>query len=527
MRILDKLDPERFFYHFEELTKIPHGSYNVDAISDYLASFGKNHGLETYQDEFKNVIIIKEASQGYENEPPIIIQGHMDMVAVHKPELDVDMKTEPLKVRVNEAEDYIYAEGTSLGGDDGFAVAAALTLLEDESLKHPRLEVVITTNEETGMEGARGIDLSMLKGTRLLNLDSEDEGIFLTSCAGGLRINADFPVRSISAPSDAYIYEIEIGGLLGGHSGEEIIKGRANSNKLAARMLKAIAGENKVYITSLKGGLADNAIPRVTTIKVVVTDPGSFEDKLRIFEEEVRNEFHKKDPGFTCRILSKKALSEPASGTGIPAIFDITDALDFLFTVPNGVQAMSADIEGLVETSLNLGIVELIDGSGNVTGRNVTNGNVTDGNVTDGNITNGYDVADDKAEASLHATFSVRSSIESAKKELTDRVLTLVKTYGGNAVITGDYPGWAYRSDSPLRDKMCALYEKMYGKKPILKAIHAGLECGLLNNKISGLDCVSIGPDMKDIHTTEEKLYISSSRRVYEFVRALLETKDL
>ncbi len=510
--MLSYLEPNRFFYYFEELTKIPHGSYNIDAISDYLASFGRRCDLETYQDEYKNVIMIKEASEGYENEPPIIIQGHMDMVAVHKPELDVDMKTEPLKVRVNEAEDYIYAEGTSLGGDDGFAVAATLALLEDESLKHPRLEVVITTNEETGMEGARGIDLSMLKGTRLLNLDSEDEGIFLTSCAGGLRINADFPVRSISAPSDAYIYEIEIGGLLGGHSGEEIIKGRANSNKLAARMLKAIAGENKVYITSLKGGLADNAIPRVTTIKVVVTDPGSFEDKLRIFEEEVRNEFHIKDPGFTCRIISNKSFDELTKEVNAPVIYDVTDALDFLFTVPNGVQAMSADIEGLVETSLNLGIVELIDGFGNVTGRNVTDG---------------YDVADDKAVSSLHATFSVRSSIESAKKELTDRVLTLVKTYGGNAVITGDYPGWAYRSDSPLRDKMCALYEKMYGKKPILKAIHAGLECGLLNNKISGLDCVSIGPDMKDIHTTEEKLYISSSRRVYEFVRSLIETKEL
>ena len=488
MRKLDKLDPERFFYYFEELTKIPHGSYNVDAISDYLASFGRIHGLETIQDEYKNVIIIKEASQGYENEPPIIIQGHMDMVAVHKPELDIDMKTEPLKVAVNEAEDYVYAEGTSLGGDDGFAVATALALLEDESLKHPRLEVVITTNEETGMEGAFGIDLSMLKGHTLLNLDSEDEGIFLTSCAGGLRINADFPVKEepLSHFEGFTCYEIEIGGLLGGHSGEEIIKGRANSNKLAARLLKGYS--NSVYLTMLEGGLADNAIPRTTKFSVLVEDESNFEAYLDKFTKDVRNEYHTKDPDLFCKVQSKKPVSEIRDS--IDTVVNATEAIKFLYTVPDGVQAMSADVEGLVETSLNLGIIKLNSDS-----------------------------------ASVHATFSVRSSIESAKSDLTNRVCLLADTYGGKVKITGRYPGWAYRADSPLRERMCALYEKMYGKKPVLKAIHAGLECGLFNNKISDLDCVSIGPDMKDIHTTEEKLYISSSRRVYEFVRALIETK--
>lgn len=486
MGVLSNLEPSKLFYYFEELTKIPHGSYNVDAISDYLAAFGKERGLETYQDDLKNVIIIKEATPGYENEPPLIIQGHMDMVAVHKPELDIDMKKEPLKVKVNEKEDYIYAEGTSLGGDDGIAVASGLALLDDDSLKHPRLEVVFTTNEETGMEGAAGIDLSMLKGNRLLNLDSEDEGIFLTSCAGGLRLNAYFPVKEVPADGLCF-FEVEIGGLLGGHSGEEIIKGRANSNKLSGRLLVSYekSGNDKVYISSLKGGLADNAIPRVTNLTVAVKDGESFEKFVSSFEEDLKKEFSSKDPGLY--VKAKKV--SPVENTGL---FDAEGALKFIFTCPNGVQTMSGDIEGLVETSLNLGIIELTEKDG--------------------------------AQV-VHTTFSIRSSVESAKEELTDKTILLAKTFGGKTVTSGNYPGWAYRADSPLREKMIGLFEKMYGKKPALKAIHAGLECGLLGNKINDLDCVSIGPDMKDIHTTEEKLYISSSRRVYEFVRALIEEK--
>ncbi|MCR4616689.1 MAG: aminoacyl-histidine dipeptidase [Lachnospiraceae bacterium] len=505
MAVLSNIEPKKVFYYFEELTKIPHGSYNVDAISDFLADFGKNRGLETYQDDLKNVIMIKEATPGYENEPALILQGHMDMVAVHKPELDIDMKTEPLKVAVNEKEDYIYAEGTSLGGDDGIAVACGLALLDDDTLKHPRLEVVFTTNEETGMEGAAGIDLSMLKGNRLLNLDSEDEGIFLTSCAGGLRLNIHFPAKEISYKdaADFTLYDVEIGGLLGGHSGEEIIKGRANSNKLAGRLLYSYMKDHKIYISDINGGLADNAIPRVTNLTVAVSDGPAFEALVKSFENNVKKEFASKDPGLYVKACKKNNSVSGGNPTDVAnngskesneslKLYDAEGAIKFIFTCPNGVQAMSGDIEGLVETSLNLGIVKL------ELGENAPN---------------------------IHATFSVRSSVGSSKEELTEKTVLLAKTYGGICVLSGNYPGWAFRSDSPLRDKMCALYEKMYGKKPVLKAIHAGLECGLLGNKIKDLDCVSIGPDMKDIHTTEEKLYISSSRRVYEFVRALIESK--
>ncbi|MCQ2494778.1 MAG: aminoacyl-histidine dipeptidase [Lachnospiraceae bacterium] len=514
MGVYSNLQPEKVFYYFEELTKIPHGSYNVDRISDYIADFGRSHNLETIQDEYKNVIIIKEASAGYENEPPIILQGHMDMVAVHKPDFNIDMTTEGLKAAINLEEDYIYAEGTSLGGDDGIAVAYALAILEDDTLSHPRLEVVITTNEEVGMDGARGIDLSMLKGNRLLNLDSEEEGYFLTGCAGGLRANYFLTLLSENIVSGT-LYEIEIGGLLGGHSGEEIIKGRANSNKLAARLLYEIkikldsnlaADNNPLYITHLNGGLADNAIPRETHIGLVVFNTS---EKYEVLTDEVISRFAKavaieyqtKDPGIYCRIISKEKVSDISA-------YEATDAVRFLNAAPDGVQAMSSDVPGLVETSLNLGIVEfpICNKPADLDAYEAKYGT--------------------RGSARLHAAFCVRSSIESSKYALVDSIMSIADLVDASYNIVGDYPGWQYRTDSPLREKMIALYEKMYGKKPIVQAIHAGLECGILGNKINDLDCVSIGPDMQNIHTTEERLYISSTRRVYEYIVALLATKD-
>lgn len=484
MGTLSNLEPSRVFHYFEEITKIPHGSYNVDMISDYLASWGKAHSLETYQDDLKNVIIIKEASEGYEQEPPIILQGHMDMVAVHKPSCNIDMKTEGLTVAVNEAGDYIYAENTSLGGDDGIAIAYALAILEDDTIKHPRLEVIFTTNEETGMEGAAGIDLSMLKGNRLLNLDSEDEGIFLAGCAGGLRVNATVPVWK--EPVFGHRFTAQIGGLLGGHSGNEIDKERANSNKLVARFLYMLmeAEGGSVYLTYIDGGEADNAIPRETRFQVIAKNPDTFERVAKKFTEEVSNELKTKDPGF-CFKYSLKDITQ------IDA-YECSDAIRFLYTVPNGIQGTSKEIEGLVETSLNLGIITLVPGN----------------------------------SSEIKATFSVRSSIESAKDELANRVACIAKMAGGKADFHGAYPAWSYRSDSVLREKMIKLYEDMYGKKPEVTVIHAGLECGLLGQKIKDLDCVSIGPDMKDIHTTEEKLSISSTKRVYDYVCALLSLKD-
>ena len=300
MGVLSGLEPERVFYYFEEITKIPHGSGNVEEISDYLARFGKEHGLTVFQDELKNVILIKEAAPGYETEPPVILQGHMDMVAVKKPDCGIDLKKEGLKVAVRG--DEIYAQGTSLGGDDGIAVAYALALLESEGGKHPRLEVVLTVDEETGMDGARGIDLSMLTGRRMINLDSEDEGIFLTSCAGGARVNIKLSLQKEERQGCSA--SLEVGGLLGGHSGGEIHKERGNSNLLMGRLLARLSEKLPLGLTELSGGLADNAIPRQTRARVVFApeDRAALQEIVKALEAEVRAELSAKDPDVFFRV---------------------------------------------------------------------------------------------------------------------------------------------------------------------------------------------------------------------------------
>nr|WP_300788322.1 aminoacyl-histidine dipeptidase [uncultured Acetatifactor sp.] len=482
MGVLSNLEPQNVFHFFEEITKIPHGSGNVGQISDYLVKFARDRGLYCIQDELKNIIIVKEAVPGYEDEPTVILQGHMDMVAVKKPDCDIDMAKEGLRIAVRG--DEIYAEGTSLGGDDGIAVAYALALLDSDTIKHPRLEVIVTVDEEVGMDGARGIDLSMLTGNRMVNLDSEDEGIFLTSCAGGARVKGKLPLSE--AQRQGVAVEVTVGGLLGGHSGGEIHKERGNSNCLMGRLLYRLAETFDIGISRLQGGLADNAIPRETKAVLVVEerDKEAILDVVKTVEGEIRAELSSKDPGAFL-----------AAGEGRPGSWLCTTAEDtakaaaWLIALPNGVQAMSADMHGLVETSLNLGILSYEDGS-------------------------------------LLADFSVRSSVESAKQALIDRLCAVIGLAGGSFSVSGDYPGWKYRKDSPLREKMTALYEKMYGKAPKVEAIHAGLECGILGSKIADLDCVSMGPDMKDIHTTEETLSISSTGRVWEFLVRLLEEKD-
>lgn len=484
MSVLSGLEPSKVFDFFEKISQIPHGSGNVEAIGKYLMDFAAERNLECIQDEVGNVIIIKEASPGYEQEPAVILQGHMDMVAVHRPELPIDMTREPLKLAIEG--DRIYAEGTSLGGDDGIAVAYGLALLDDDTLQHPRLEVVITVDEEVGMDGARAIDLSMLRGRRLLNLDSEEEGIFLASCAGGARINCALDMEKELQPMTGVQYELTVGGLQGGHSGAEIHKERGNSNVLMARLLWTLSGSLKLGLCSCQGGLADNAIPRVTTAHILVE--AAEENRLRELVEEygaiLRQELATKDPQVTVTATALDTVrAECLAGKTLQR------AASYLYSLPWGVQAMSADVPDLVETSLNPGILT-IDG-----GR-------------------------------IAVEFSVRSCIESSKQALLNRVEALTALVGGTCEVTGDYPGWAYRVDSPLRSKMVALYEKMYGGKPRVEAIHAGLECGILAAKIEDLDCISLGPDMYDIHTTEETLSISSTRRVWDYLVALLALKD-
>lgn len=483
MRVLENLNPKDVFYYFEEICSIPHGSGNVKEISDYLVNFAKERNLEHYQDEIGNVIIIKEASEGYESHEPVMLQGHMDMVAVRKPDSDMDMKKEELRLRTDG--DRIYAEGTSLGGDDGIAVAYGLALLDGSEYKHPRIELVVTVDEEVGMDGARAINLSPCRAHTMVNLDSEEEGYFLAGCAGGARVNYSLSYQEETVKGLPCI--IKVSGLLGGHSGAEIHKERGNADCLLGRVLAALRKRTSFAIESLEGGLADNAIPRQADVRLVLV--GEEPAKSRRLAEEVtaqiekalKTEFAEKDPHIKVEIsfeepAERKCMGEKDSGR----------VTAFLNSIPHGVQAMSGAMEGLVETSLNLGILECRDGH-------------------------------------FHAGISVRSSIESAKFALIDRLQSIAVLAGADTEVTGDYPGWAYRKDSPLREKMTEVYEEMFHKKPEIQAIHAGLECGLFADKIENLDCVSIGPDMKNIHTTEEELSISSTERVWKFLVRLLE----
>ena len=481
MGVLSGLKPEKVFSYFEELCRIPHGSGHEEAISNYLVDFAKEHGFEYYQDEAKNVIIIKAASAGYEDVEPYIIQGHMDMVAVKEKDCDIDLLKDPLRLRVEG--DTVYAEGTSLGGDDGIAVAYALAILSDDSICHPRLEVVITTDEEVGMCGATVIDLSMLKGRRLLNIDSEEEGVLTVGCAGGLRVHSTLPVDRIDR--EGTVFEVRLHGLQGGHSGAEIHKQRGNSNCLMGRLLYGLLDVADYGILTLEGGTKDNAIALETVAELVIdeTDEKAVLTYLNAYEDVLKKELEKRDPGVTVTVKKE--------GTGMYRCLDVLSVrrtAGLLMVTPNGVQEMSADIPGLVETSLNIGILRL-------------------------------------DEDTLEIDQSIRSSVASAKEMLKEKVTAITKMAGGTVSYHGDYPAWEYRSKSELRERMIEIYEKRYGQKPKVEVIHAGLECGLLSAKLPGLDCVSFGPDLTDIHTVHEKLHIASAARTYEYLLEILAQK--
>ncbi len=479
---LNDLQPKEVFRYFYEICRIPHGSYNIDAISDYLVAFAKQRNLEVVQDELKNVIIKKAATAGYENEETLILQGHMDMVAVKDAEADIDLEKEPL--RLNFKDGCLYAEGTSLGGDDGIAIAYALAILDSDSIKHPALEVVITVNEEVGMDGAIGIDLSDLKGTRLLNIDSEEEGVLLTSCAGGMRVHAVLPVNKV--PLEGTCVEITLSGLKGGHSGAEIHHGRANANHTMGRILAELSKKMSFGIVEISGGEKDNAIPLYaeSILAVKDADMALMKAELEALEAMLNNEYAGKEENIL--ITLRKLDNDSATMADEPSTKRI---YEYLCTVPDGVIAMSGLNPGFVETSLNLGVLKL-------------------------------------TEAGLEADYALRSSIEQSKLFLRDRVDMITRAFGGICEFSGDYPGWEYKAVSPLRDKMIRVYEECYGSSPEVTAIHAGLECGILLEKKKDLDCISFGPDIYDIHTTKERMPVYSVKRTWEYLLAVLAEKE-
>lgn len=470
------LKPEGVFYYFEQLCAIPHGSGNTKAISDYLVSFAREQGIAYRQDALNNVIMFAPASAGYEDHEPVIIQGHMDMVCEKDADCPIDMQTQGLDL-MHDGE-YVFAKGTTLGGDDGIAVAYALAILADKTVLHPALEVVITVDEETGMDGAAGIDLTDLKGRKLLNIDSEEEGILTVSCAGGAKstISLPFERRAVYGPCIKLVVE----NLRGGHSGVEIHKRLANANKIMGVLLGRVRELMPLCLTKLSGGAKDNAIPRSCEATLVAM--GMNLERINQITESLQQELRANfdEPEAIVRGEDVDALG----GNALSAA-DTDKVIVVLNEVPNGVQTWSQDIEGLVQTSLNLGIMHL--------------------------------------DGALDMTFAVRSSLNTEKEALLQQLRAIAEKYEGNYTQRGEYPAWEYKKDSVLRDTMVSTYEKIYGRKPQVVAIHAGLECGLLGEKLPGLDCVSFGPDMKDIHTSREKLNIASTERTWNYLLEVLK----
>ncbi len=471
--VLTGLEPRNVFRFFEELSRIPRESGHTGAASAWAEDFAKARGLRCRRDELGNVVIWKDASPGYEDHPAVILQGHLDMVCVREPGVDHDFARDPVRLVLDG--DWLRAGGTSLGGDNGAAVALILALLDEKSAAHPPIEAVLTVDEEVGLLGAGGLDCSDLKGRRLINLDSEDEGVLTVSCAGGARcdITREFPM----AEAEGAVCSLTVSGGQGGHSGTEIGRGLANANKLLAACLRETGD---VQLISLSGGAQDNAIPREAEALFLAEDPVEAEAVRKRFEREVRADFGPAESTLSLTLVSiplerRRALS-PADSRAVLALLN-----DY----PNGVQAMSQDIPGLVQTSLNLGILRL-------------------------------------AEGRLELSSAVRSSVAAEKEALCARLENLAAQYGGRYSQRGEYPPWEYRKDSPLRDVMTCVYREMTGKEMTVEAIHAGLECGLLAGKLPGLDAASIGPDLREVHSTRERMSVSSVRRTWEYLLAVL-----
>lgn len=484
--MLEQLEPHSVFHYFEEICSIPHGSGYTKQMSDYLKSFAKERNLYCRQDEWNNIVMIKEASKGYESHEPVILQGHMDMVAVQDADCTLDMKKEGLCLQISG--DKISAKGTSLGGDDGIAVAFGLALLDGTEYCHPRIELIITVDEEVGMDGARNIMLEEITAKRMINLDQEEEGIFIAGCAGGARV--DIKKEISHGLSKGVLCKLEVMGLQGGHSGAEIDKERGNAICLLARLLAQLQNDYEISLLKMQGGVADNAIPTQAMAEFLLRIPDTdleqaqreVSEKLEKAFVQVKTEYLQREESLTFRFQ----MAGEQSDADACSMEDSTKWILLLNALPHGVISYSRKMKGLVETSLNPGILALQDG---------------------------------KAQISI----SVRSSVESAKYALIQQLKSIGSLAEADVSVRGDYPGWDYATDSKLRNKMVEIYRQMYGKAPEIEAIHAGLECGIFQSKLPGLDCVSIGPDMENIHTTRETLSISSVARTWNYLLKVLE----
>ena len=477
-RILGQLEPAGVFRFFEDLTRIPRGSGHTRAVSDYCAAFARERGLKVRQDEHNNVIIWKDGTGGLEDRPAVILQGHLDMVLAKTPDCSLDMEREGLQIEVTK-DGFVRAKGTTLGADNGIAVAMILALLDDGSIPHPPLEAVFTSDEEIGLLGAAALDCSDLRGRVMMNLDSEEEGYLTVGCAGGARCDIQRNLRM--ERSQGTLCRVIFSGFAGGHSGMEIGRGRANTNQLTARLLTAVEQASPVRLVRLEGGKLDNAITAHTEAEFLLSgDAEQAREAAQAWWQEERRSFADTDGAGD---MAWEELGSADLEACTEADSRLAAAL--LCRLPSGVIAMSQDIPGLVETSANFGVLLLEQGH-------------------------------------LQATVSVRSSLNHAWKGLLADMESIAGEYGAAFSSRGKYPAWEYRKESRLRPLMVEVYRELFGQEPVVETIHAGLECGIFCDKIPGLDSVSFGPQLYDVHTPRERMSVASVQRTWDYLLHIL-----
>ncbi|MFV0441869.1 MAG: aminoacyl-histidine dipeptidase [Lachnospirales bacterium] len=480
MNILENLEPKKVMHFFEELSGIPRGSYNEKAASDYVKQFALDRNLEVVQDELFNVVIKKPGTKGKENNETVMLQGHLDIVCEKNKDTDHDFLKEGIKLKVDG--DWISGTGTTLGADNGVAVAISMAILDSVDLEHPPLEVVLTSQEETGMGGALALDTDILKSTKMINIDTDTEGVFLTSCAGGTKSKGILKIDYVDIDKSKFQgYALEVKGLKGGHSGAEIDQQRGNANKLAFRIMQKIQDNSNLYIYNVDGGAKDNAIPRECLVAFMLdnNDVDKVKTLVDKLSQDIKKEFSVQDSGLEITLTESECVDKGFSKENTIALINAMKLLQ------NGVISMSMNIKGLVETSNNVGVVKLEDGK-------------------------------------VVITSALRSAVLSKKEAVKDMITLVYDTFGFESEFFGDYPAWEYKAESELRPFVAKAYEELFGTEPEFAAIHAGLECGLIIGKMPNLDIIATGATIVGAHTPEEKVSISSIDKAYKLIVNLL-----
>lgn len=480
---LDQLEPKAVFHFFEAINQIPRESGHEKELSDYMVAFANERQLKVYQDDMHNVVIWKPGTKGYENSPVTILQGHLDMVCEQNEGTDHDFQKDPIDMFVDG--EWLTANGTTLGADNGIALAFSLALLDANQYEHPPLEVIFTTDEEVGLTGAQSLDKSILTGQYFINLDSEEEGELTVGCAGGLKAGIYIPIAYTTHIFDKPVVKrLDIKNLKGGHSGVDIAKNRENADRLLGRILGHLRDEISLRLVDIRGGSKDNVIPREAYATVIIEEAqiAAFNDRLKDVVTKIKNETKTSDPNIT--VTEKTSSYDDALEIMSKQTTD--DVIFTLINAPNGIQTMSSDLEDIVESSLNVGKC-----------------------AKEGN--------------EVVFLFAVRSSVNSLKYHITNQLEWFARRIGAKFVETANYPEWPFKPDSNLLRQAASIYENMFNEKALVKAIHAGLEPGAFLEKMPHLDAISFGPDMEEVHSPNERLHIESTKRTWEFLVEVLK----